>query len=209
MSTYSKILLATCNKSKKVRAEKILKAGAIHIRLVSPADCGIDETDVAEDGTQEENAVAKAHAYEGKVTIPILANDTALYIEGEEIDPVKVKRNALEEGEEQILSQEEIAEKMRNFYQHIAARNGGAVGGRWVDIWALILPDGTVRTRRVERLMTLTDKPHGKLDIYFPVRQLYIPKATGKYALEQTDEEELIELRPISEAIQELVADIV
>ncbi len=51
------------------------------------------------------------------------------------------------------------------------------------------------------RPVILTDEVRGEVDPYLPVRGLYIAKASGKHALEQSEEEELMELQPITDAL--------
>jgi len=90
-----KIFLASNNKSKKERIEKIFKHLGLKIKVRSPKDLKIEIPKIKEDGTLLENAQEKAKAYQGKVDMPILAMDTGFFVDGENVDPVKVKRNAL------------------------------------------------------------------------------------------------------------------
>ncbi len=200
-----KILIATNNKSKKARVQKLLEKNNIVVDLVSPSELGIENIDVAEDGTLEENAIAKAQAYSEHTDLPILANDTSLVIDGVELDPVRVKRNALGDSDEKDLSQEEIAQKILDFYIDIIKEKGGKVNGYWYEKWALVMPDGTTHISEAKRNIVLTDEIHGEVDLYFPLRSLYYSQDTGKYHHEATEEDYLLEMQPVVSALKQLL----
>ncbi len=201
-----KILIATNNKSKKARVQKLLEKNNISIDLVSSSDLGIESIDVDEDGTLEENAIAKAQAYHEQTDLPILANDTSLIIDGVELDPVRVKRNALGDSDEKDLSQEEIAQKILDFYIDIIKEKGGKVNGYWYEKWALVMPDGTTHINEAKRNIVLTDEIHGEVDLYFPLRSLYYSQDTGKYHHEATEEDYLLEMQPVVSALTYLLS---
>jgi len=207
MPKYSSVLFATNNKSKKKRVDFLTSHLGLKIKILSPSDVGIEAIDVAEDGSLEENSKNKASAYKGKTDLPILSVDSAFFIENEKIDPVKVKRNALNGADEHSFSQEEIADKMVKYYQEIAKKHGGKVDASWVDNWTLVLPDGSTKSVTTKREVWLTDKFNEKLDINFPIRSLYVVKTTGKYGNAQTEEEEIIELKPVIAGLKELLAE--
>jgi len=202
---YSEILLASNNKSKKERIEKLLKNEGLNVKVLIPQDLKIEPIDVEENGTLEENAKKKALAYRGKTDLPILGLDTGLFIDNKIIDPVKVKRNALRGKNEKDLTQEEIAQHLIDFYMDIAKKNGGTTDAYWKDVSVLSLPDGSIKTAENIREIILTDKIVGKVDIYFPLRSFYISKTTGKYINEQNEKEEFLELSPFADSLKKLL----
>ncbi|HEU0050704.1 MAG TPA: hypothetical protein VFQ60_01455 [Patescibacteria group bacterium] len=152
-----------------------------------------------------ENAKRKARAYAGKTDVPILGLDSAFVIEGESLDPARVRRNALEGRDESSMAQNEIAEAMFQFYQNIAKKHGGRVPAYWEDASALALPDGELRIEVSRRPVILTAEPHGEINPLFPVRCLYIDAASGKYAVDQTQEDHKKEMQPYKEALVRLL----
>ncbi len=205
VAKYDQILLATNNLSKKARAEELLKANGINIKILTPKDLGLEEKEAKEEGNLFENAKEKAELYRDKTDLPILGIDTGFFIEGEEIDSVKVKRNALKSKNEKDLSQEEIGKLMHEYYKDIARKRGGKVEAYWQDVFALSLPGKEAEIIENKREVMLTDQVKGKVDIYFPLRSLYISKATGKYIFEQNHEEEMMELAPYAQSLKKLL----
>ncbi len=204
-SKIKKVFLATNNKSKRERVIDLFARNNFDVEIVTPQDLEIDIADVSEDGTLEENAIAKAQAYFGLTDLPIIANDTSFYVDGENLDPVKVKRNALGGKDESEFTQEEISQKIHAFYENIAQKKGGSVDGYWYEIWAMVLPDGTVSTEDAKREVVLTDRTTGEVDLYFPMRSLYYSKVTGKTYKESTQDEYLTEMQPIFDALKKLI----
>jgi len=159
---FSEILLATGNTSKKIRAERLLKAARIGVTIYMPRDLGIVPIEVNEnESTVEANAIKKARAYLGKVDMPIIGIDSALYVDDEEVNPLMPKRVALEGREESEFTQEEIGEKLVAFWKSIARKHGGEVDGYWLNAYALVLQDGTVEVAVSRRDLVLTDEVHG------------------------------------------------
>jgi hypothetical protein len=83
------------------------------------------------------------------------------------------------------------------------------VSGYWLDVFALVMPDGSVYTETAKRGIILTDQIFGKPHIKFPIRALYLSKDTNKPSVQHTPEEEMLELNPIKEALSELYKKIV
>ena len=204
-SKFDKILLATNNLSKKKRIEKLLKKAGLKIKILLPEDLGLEKIETSEDGDLLENAQAKAEAYRGQTDLPILGIDVGFFIKDEEIDPVRVKRNALSGKDEKKLTQGETAKLILDYYQQIAKKNNGKVDAYWKDIFCLSLPDGKILNSESKREVILTDQVRGRVDSYFPMRSLYRIKASGKYTSEQTEEEELAELKPFTDALVQLL----
>ncbi len=198
-----KILVATNNVAKVERYRKLLRD--TDIELVTPKDLGIEPEDVEENGkTLAENAELKARAYFGKTDLPILSNDAGFYVEGEGLVQAP-KRIALDGRGEYTLTQEEIAEAMMRFWQEKAKAHGGSVDAAWVDDFVLLSSDGSLRTASSRRECLLTDTVHGPVHIQLPIRALYISKMTGKPSALHTHEEDLLELKPIQDALVSLL----
>ncbi len=197
------ILLATQNAGKVARVRKLLLGH--DITILTPKEAGLEVTDVEEGSDIALNAEAKARAYLGKTSLPILGLDSAFVIPGEDLDPAKVRRNALAGRDEKTMSEKEIAEAMIAFYREIVKRRGGPVPAYWEDATALVLPDGSAKLERDRRPVELTDTIRGEINVKFPLRSFYIIGATGKYAVDQTEEDERKELLPFQEALERIL----
>ena len=199
------VLFASNNQGKLKRMRKLFKEAGLAISLKLPKEIGIDDCGVEEDGkTLAENAEKKARALAGKTDLPVLADDSGFFIDGAEIDPITVKRNALKGKGEKSLSVEEVGKLMNEYYRKIAVDRGGSVDAEWKNALCLVTPEKIVIHVETIRPVILTDKLRGQMDPYMPLRPLYISKVTGKYVLEQTEQEELKELSPITEGIKKL-----
>ncbi|MDP3996603.1 MAG: non-canonical purine NTP pyrophosphatase [bacterium] len=205
---YSEILLASNNKSKKARFEKIAKVNNWPIVFKTPEELKIATVEVPEEGNLVENARDKVLAYKGKTTLAVLGGDTGFFVDGKELDGVRARRNALSGQDEKSLSQERIVELMVDFYSNIAQKNGGEIPAYFLDAWALLLPTGDgIKVEFSRRDVILTDKVREPVDIYFPIRSLYRTEATGKRPTEQTAEEEIKkEFKPIGDALIKLLS---
>ncbi len=205
---HSTVLLASNNAGKRERYKRLIASARIPVVLTTPQEERIEEVSVEEVGaTTEENALEKARAYSGKTVLPILANDTAFWVEGEGF-VLAPKRAALGGSTAHELSQEEIAEKMLAFWQGVAKKHGGSVNAAWIESFALVLPGGREQTARSRREVVLVDKVLGAVDSFLPVRALTVVRATGKPAVAQSQEEEDAELRPITEALRAVLAPV-
>jgi len=196
------LLLATNNKAKVARI-RFLLAGVVECFTL--ADKGIESVDPEEGSDIIENAKAKALAHKGMTNIPILGMDSAFVIDGENADPARVRRNALEGKDESSLTPEEIARAMVEHYQEIAKKHGGLARAAWENAYVVVMPDGTVKSAKGVRPVILTMDSVGPLDIHFPLRTMYISEATGKRPLEETPEDERLELAPDRAALKEIL----
>lgn len=200
-----KIFLATNNEGKVERFRKLLAATGVVVELYTPRDLGIEAIDVVENGkTLAENAEIKARAYFGKVSFPILANDTGFWVEGEGLVHTP-KRTALGKKDEAELTQEEIAGHLVEFWKGIARKHGGKVDAAWVEEFVLLDPDGALHTAESRREVILTDTEFGEAHIQMPVRALYISKTTNKPAILHTDAEELWEMQSVINALVQVL----
>lgn len=198
------ILVATNNPAKIERYRRLLRNRS-DIQLLTPKEAGINQVDVEEIGaTLAENALLKARAYLGKTDLPVLANDTGVWAEGEGM-VLAPKRIALGGRDEHDMTKEEMAAAMLGFWKGIATKYGGKVNAAFSETFALVRPHGTERTIDVRREILLTDTEFGTAHISFPVRSLYISKATGKPAVTHTIEEDDIELAPVREGLLSLL----
>jgi len=200
------IVVATGNEAKVARVKKLLGRVCAGVKVFSISDAGLEKVEVEEDGSLVENARKKAVAYIGKTDKPVLGMDTAFYIDGEEIDPLAVKRNALGGADEKDFSQEEIAEKMHAFYRKIAEKHGGDVEAYFEDASVLIFADGSERVEVNQRAVILTSEAVGERELYFPVRNMYKVAATGKYVADSDEEDEFVELVSLMGALRNVCA---
>ncbi|MFA5954486.1 MAG: non-canonical purine NTP pyrophosphatase [Patescibacteria group bacterium] len=196
-----KIFLATTNGGKIERLTKLLKQINVDIEVYTPADLHIEIPEIVETGKSLlENAKTKARAYFGKVQMPILANDTGFYVEGEGFIDAP-KREALGEASEGTLSLEEISKKMADFWKGIAIKHGGKVDASWIESFVVLYQDGTMKEAESRRDVVLTNQEFGTPHVQMPVRALYYSKVTNKPAIQHTKEEEIQEMKPIIDAL--------
>lgn len=200
-----KILLATNNQGKIDRFKRLVSLIDPQIVLCTPAELGLKSVEVEETAaTLLGNAELKARAYEGRVAYPILANDTGFWVDGEGLVEAP-KRQALGSVSERELSREELSKLVLEFWKQIASKHGGEVEAAWVEEFVLLSPEGELRSVSSRREVILTDKEYAEPPVQMPVRALYISKATNKPALLHKKEEEVLEMRPIVEALSKLL----
>lgn len=199
-----KVYFASKNKSKLRRMNKIFKKIDEEIVIESVPEL----IEVEENGQDVlENSLQKILPYKNKYCCPVIAGDTAVFFEGEKFDPTHVKRICLGEEDESKLSQQEIGERMKNFYINLAKKYGGQKEFYFEDGWAVLFPDGTYRQIKYQRDYILTDKLQGEFDIFFPLRSLYLVKSTGKNIFEQTEEDYFKEFALQINAFKKLFKD--
>jgi hypothetical protein len=202
-----KILLGTHNEGKIERFRNLLSHTELDVEIHTPKEFGLENIDPEEIGqTLAENAVIKARAYFGKVDMPILANDTGFWVEGEGLVDAP-KRKVLGEINEKQLTKEEIAKALLEFWRGIAKKYGGKVDAVWIETFALLDPDGMMHTAESRREVILTDQIFGEAHIQMPIRALYISKATNKPAIHHTAKEEIFELQPVTDALSKVLTE--
>jgi len=203
-----KIFLATHNQAKIERYKNLLGYTGLDIEIYIPRDFNLESIDPEENGaTLAENAEIKARTYFGKVDMSILANDTGYWVEGEGLIEAP-KRVALGGADEKDLTKEEIAKAVLEFWKGIARKHGGRVDAAWVEAFALLNPDGTMRTAESRREGILTDQSFGNAPLQMPMRALYISKGTNKPVSQHTPEDDLLEMQPIIAALGKIFADL-
>ncbi len=200
-----KVFLATNNGGKIERFKNLLKQVDKEIEVYTPGDLSIEIINIEESGKNlAENARLKAQAYFGKVDMPILSNDTGFYIEGEGFVDAP-KRIALGDTDENTLSKEEISKKLLNFWKGIATKHGGKVDAAWVEAFVVLYPNGEIKEADSRREVVLTDQEFGIPHIQYPVRALYYSKDTNKPAVQHTKEEEILEMKPVINALSKVL----
>jgi hypothetical protein len=132
--------------------------------------------------------------------MPILANDTGFYVEREGFIDAP-KRIALDGVKEDVLSKEEISQKVLKFWKGIATKYGGKVDAAWIESFVVVFPDGKIVEENSRREVVLTSQEWGIPPLQMPVRALYYSKSTNKPAIQHTHEEEIIEMRPVIDAL--------
>lgn len=200
-----RVFLATNNHGKIERFKNLLWQSVRNLKVYTCEDLGIEPIDVIENGkTLEENAILKAKAYLGKVDMPIIANDTGFYVEGEGFVDAP-KRKALGDSDENQMTKEKIAEKILEFWKGVATKHGGKVDAAWVESFVLIEPGGKIHASTSRREIVLTDQEFGRPHIQMPVRALYLSKTTNKPSIQHTEEEEILEMQPVINALKEIL----
>lgn len=122
-----KIFLATQNEGKSERYKNLIVGTGLDIYAYTPKDLGLENLEIEENGkTLAENAEIKARAYFEKVDMPILANDSGLWVKGEGLIDAP-KRRALGKAEEKNLTKEEISINLLEFWKGIAKKHSGRV----------------------------------------------------------------------------------
>lgn len=198
---HMKVLLASNNEGKVERFRSLLSYTSMDVVVCTPSDVGIEEIAVEENGiTLDENAERKCRAYVGKVDMPIFSNDTGFYVEGEGLVDAP-KRKALGGMREDDLTQSEITERLIQFWKGVATKYGGSVDAAWVEAFVAIYPDGHVQRADSRRDVTLTNQEFGVAHPQLPVHALYYSKATNRPSILHTEEEYLLEMRPVIHAL--------
>ncbi len=199
------IYIATGNKSKLANFQQFFKwiDPEIEVELV-PEYIEVDENG----NSLEENSLLKVLQYKNMYQYPVIANDSGLSFDPrvrEDLDPVKVKRNALGGHTEKELSQEEIGASMIEFYKNIAKEYGGEINTTMTDVFTILYPDGTTRQIKTNREYILTDRETDKYDIFHPLNSLRISPRVHKFMDEMTEEEKRIDMKVLVDGLKELI----
>lgn len=182
------LLFATQNASKVKRFSAGLFSRGI--KLISLAERNL-EVDINEDGkTAIENALIKARAYSKLVSIPVLAMDDSLYLEGvpDNLQPGLYVRR--------VNGKRLTDEEMIDYYSNLAARYGknGKLTCKWIYGMAVINNgiESTYTWSKTEFYMVA--KRTDKINPGYPLNSISINKKLGKYFTDITeDDKKLIE----------------
>jgi hypothetical protein len=201
---YNKIYFATSNKTKIERLKKLMTK--INKNLVVeqiPLLVHVEETGK----TALQNSKLKVLPYKNKYNVPILACDTEVHMQGEDFNPTKVKRVAIDKKglKEEDLSVEKVGKIVRDYYLEIAKKYGGKKEFYYKDGWTLLLPTGQIRQISYDRSYTLTTKKHGDLNPYMPMRQIFYSNITKKYSSQSLEEDFFEEFAVQIDAIKRLL----
>lgn len=204
-SMTREVLLATNNQGKVERYKMLAKAVGLDVVFKTPKELEIGDVAVEEnEPTLRGNAEKKARAYAELTDLSVLANDTGIWVDGEGFVDAP-KRITLQGKKESEITREERNRFMLNFWKDIATKNGGAVDAEWRESFVLINPDGEMKEVESVRPITLTNQEGPEVHYDLPIRSLYISKATGTRPTEHTKEDELIELKPNSDVLKQLL----
>lgn len=204
-SFQGEIVFATNNAGKVARMRKLVIASGLDIVIKTPEEIGITNFTVVEDqDTLEGNVEKKVRELSKLTQLPVLADDSGFYIEGEECNPVTVKRNALGGIHEHELTIDEVGHRIAEYYKNVATKHGGTVHAEWRNALCFAI-QGSVRHGKAVRPVILTNEIQGTFDPHLPLRSMYKPVPTGKYVCEQSEAEELLELKPITDALHTLL----
>jgi leucyl-tRNA synthetase len=210
------IYFASGNAGKLARLQKVFSRIDSNISIENvPEYVDVHETW----STPLENALQKLEPYRdltpalssdrrgSKYQFPIIANDIALHFEWIDFDPTHVKREALKYfwRTEADSTQEEVGKMMNDFYKKLALDNGGKLDFYYLDSWAILLPNGEIKTTEFKREYTLTGQEYGPLDIHLPMRNLFLSKLTGKPGSFVDDESFFGEFEPMRVALEGLL----
>lgn len=185
-----KILLASTSENKKLRIQKLLQLTDKKYEVFLPCDLNIEEIEIVEGDDVSKNAELKARAYWGKTDLPIIGYDQGLEIEGENLTPAFVKRNALHGQSESGLTPAKISELITSYYIHIANNHGGEVKARWHDAFFIVNKEGKTSSSVAYRPIILTNKSKGMPDLKSPITNLYKVIPINKYVCDLTAEED-------------------
>lgn len=201
---YTEVYFATQNEAKISRVQKMFEQIDTSIKVLAHPD----RTEVEETWkTPLECAIQKLEPYKTQQrTLPIISADTAVYFEDQDFDPTRVRRAAIEASgkKEADMTRKEIAEEMVAFYKKKAQEAWGEVDFYYIDSFAVLFPDGNIKTYEYRREYTLTDTHEWDIYEFVPMRGLYISKVTWKRAGETTPEDYLKELECTKEALEDL-----
>lgn len=191
-SAMKKIYFATGNKQKLQRMQ--LLCSSISDNFIVERVPNIIEID--ENGsTPIKNAIIKVSPYKN-LDFPVIAWDTGLYFDNIDFDPTHVKRVALQKvwKKSEDCTQEEICNILLQFYQNLAADNGGELPFHYTDGFAIKFTNWNIKTYESIRKNILTNISHWEKQLYFPMSNLYKSQKTWKYYMDWTKEDMLSEL---------------
>lgn len=177
------LLLGTRNPSRVAIVKAALRP--LPIDLLTPSDVGVD-IEVEEDGrTSEENAERKARAYFAATSMPTLAIDAGLHVEGLPPDkqPGVYVRRAIDRNHR--ASDEELVE----YFAAELARAGGERPGTWHGAMTLMLAPDHLYSGTYDFHAVFTPRRGRPAGPGAPLDALKIDPATGRYFSETPNDE--------------------
>jgi inosine/xanthosine triphosphate pyrophosphatase family protein len=175
------IIYGTSNPAKVAQVRDVLEPIGFMVKGLADFN---SEITVEEDGTTaEENAVKKAVAYAGELSMPVLSMDVALYF------------NDLPDDKQPGLHVRRISGKARpsdqemlDSYAALAASMGDRIEGCWRYAFALAWPDGRKVSFTHDTPRIFVSKPSNKVVEGFPLESLQIDPISNKYISEMEKE---------------------
>lgn len=178
-----RVLIATNNSAKVALYSEVLRE--IGLEAVSPKELGIS-VEVEENGKDEiENASIKAKAFHEASGLPVIANDSGLYIDkfSEEDQPKLLVRR--------FGGKERTDEDMIEIYVSKLKAVGGESDGHYNVGLAVIDEDGNLFTKEFKPSRHFVSVPSEKRIKGFPLSSIAFDKKTNKYLSEMTNAEKI------------------
>lgn len=179
----NKVLIATNNEAKVALYSEVLKE--IGLEAVSPKQLGV-KVEVEENGVDEiENAVVKAKAFYNATGLPVIANDSGLYIDkfSKEDQPNLLVRR--------FGGKERTDEEMIEMYTSKLKAVGGESTGHYNVGLAVIDKNGNLFTKEFKPSRFFVSVPSEKRIKGFPLSSIAFDKKTNKYLSEMTTAEKI------------------
>ncbi len=179
----NKVLIATNNGAKVALYSEVLKE--IGLEAVSPKELGL-AVEVEENGKDEiENATIKALAFHKASGLPVIANDSGLYIDkfSDADQPKLLVRR--------FGGKERTDEDMIDIYVSKLKAVGGESDGHYNVGLAVIDADGNLFTKEFKPKRHFVSTPSEKRIKGFPLSSIAFDKKTNKYLSEMTPAEKI------------------
>jgi 8-oxo-dGTP pyrophosphatase MutT (NUDIX family)/inosine/xanthosine triphosphate pyrophosphatase family protein len=222
----------------KLLLKKISENLKREIQVFSPQDLGLGKVEVIEDGQNEaQNAYKKAKTYWETLPLdkkmPCLAMDTGCYFEGVLPDeqPGQMVRRITGKGENAT------DQDLVDFYKELCQKYGREINGYYLDTHCIYFGQANkvnktglqenyykfdlsyptassvdftevVLENTDKRKILMTDQVVGELIPGFPMMSMYKFAISGKYHAEISPEEYLLEMAPITYAVEELLESV-
>lgn len=179
----NKVLIATNNSAKVALYSEVLRE--IGLEAVSPKELGIS-VEVEENGKDEiENASIKALAFHKASGLPVIANDSGLYIDkfSDEDQPKLLVRR--------FGGKERSDDDMINIYVEKLKAVGGESDGHYNVGLAVINKNGILFTKEFKPSRHFVSVPSKERIRGFPLSSIAFDKKTNKYLSQMTPAEKI------------------
>ncbi len=178
-----KILIATGNASKVALYKQLLADAGLE--GIGANELGI-KVNAEENGeTEIDNAIIKAKAFYDASGMPVIANDSGLYIDkfSEADQPKQLVRRY---GGKDLTDEEMLRVYIEKF-----KAVGGESAGHYNVALAIVDRDGKVHSREFKPERYFISTPSKTIQKGFPLSSLSFDKKTGKYLSEMTPSEKI------------------